>query len=76
MGMISALIAQTGSVHARSALFDLYGDHLRARGSQAPVSALVRLLAPVDIAVPASRFADCCLRADQPEAAPLSTGRD
>jgi len=55
--MISTLVAQTGSVHARSALFDLYGDHLRARGSQAPVSALVRLLAPLDIAAPAVRTA-------------------
>ncbi|MDN4172434.1 PaaX family transcriptional regulator C-terminal domain-containing protein [Nocardioides sp. SOB77] len=42
---------------ARSALFDLYGDHLRARGSQAPVAALVRLLAPVGIAAPAVRTA-------------------
>ena len=33
-------------MHARSALFDLYGDHLRGRGSQAPVAAIVRLLAP------------------------------
>jgi len=57
MVMISTLVAQTGSVHARSALFDLYGDHLRARGSQAPVSALVRLLAPLDIAAPAVRTA-------------------
>jgi len=55
--MISTLIAQTGGVHARSALFDLYGDHLRARGSQAPVSALVRLLAPVGIGAPAVRTA-------------------
>jgi phenylacetic acid degradation operon negative regulatory protein len=55
--MISTLVAQTGGVHARSALFDLYGDHLRARGSQAPVSALVRLLAPLDIAAPAVRTA-------------------
>ncbi|MDN4160246.1 PaaX family transcriptional regulator [Nocardioides abyssi] len=44
-------------MHARSALFDLYGDHLRARGSQAPVAALVRLLAPVGIAAPAVRTA-------------------
>ena len=33
-------------MHARSALFDVYGDHLRTRGSQAPVAAVVRLLAP------------------------------
>ena len=36
---------ETGIVHATSALFDLYGDHLRSRGSRAPVAALVRLLA-------------------------------
>jgi phenylacetic acid degradation operon negative regulatory protein len=44
-------------VHARSALFDLYGDHLRERGGQAPVAALVRLLAPLGIAPPAVRTA-------------------
>ena len=44
-------------MHARSALFDVYGDHLRARGSQAPVAALVRLLDPVGIAAPAVRTA-------------------
>ncbi|MBQ1068474.1 PaaX family transcriptional regulator, partial [Micromonospora sp. D75] len=33
-------------MQARSALFDLYGDHLRARGGRAPVAALVKLLAP------------------------------
>jgi len=44
-------------VHARSALFDLYGDHLRARGDRAPVSAVVRLLASLDIAAPAVRTA-------------------
>jgi phenylacetic acid degradation operon negative regulatory protein len=44
-------------VHARSALFDLYGDHLRARHDRAPVAALVRLLAPLDIAPPAVRTA-------------------
>ena len=45
------------AVNARSALFDLYGDHLRARGSQAPVAALVRLLAPLGITEPAVRTA-------------------
>lgn len=44
-------------MHARSALFDLYGDHLRSRGNQAPVAAIVRLLAPVGIAAPAVRTA-------------------
>lgn len=46
---------QTASVHARSALFDLYGDHLRTRGDRAPVAALVRLLAPLDVTAPAVR---------------------
>jgi len=44
-------------VQARSALFDLYGDHLRSRGGRAPVAALVRLLAPLGIAPPAVRTA-------------------
>jgi phenylacetic acid degradation operon negative regulatory protein len=44
-------------MRARSALFDVYGDHLRSRGDQAPVSALIRLLEPVGIAEPAVRTA-------------------
>ncbi|MEV6526838.1 PaaX family transcriptional regulator [Longispora sp. NPDC051575] len=44
-------------MQARSALFDLYGDHLRPRGGAAPVAALVRLLAPLGIAAPAVRTA-------------------
>jgi phenylacetic acid degradation operon negative regulatory protein len=44
-------------VNARSALFDLYGDHLARRGSEAPVAALVRLLAPLGITEPAVRTA-------------------
>ncbi len=44
-------------MHARSALFDLYGDHLRTRGDWAPVAAVVRMLAPLDIAAPAVRTA-------------------
>jgi phenylacetic acid degradation operon negative regulatory protein len=44
-------------MHARSALFDVYGDHLRGRGSQAPVAGLVRMLDPVGIAAPAVRTA-------------------
>ena len=48
---------QTPAVHARSALFDLYGDHLRAKGGRAPVAAIVRLLAALDIAAPAVRTA-------------------
>ncbi|HEY7144022.1 MAG TPA: PaaX family transcriptional regulator C-terminal domain-containing protein [Streptosporangiaceae bacterium] len=42
---------------ARSALFDLYGDHLRSRGARAPVAALVRLLNPLGISEPAVRTA-------------------
>jgi len=44
-------------VNARSALFDLYGDHLVARGGQAPVAALVRCLSALSIAAPAVRTA-------------------
>jgi phenylacetic acid degradation operon negative regulatory protein len=44
-------------VDARSALFDLYGDHLRSRGAAAPVAALVRLLGPLGITAPAVRTA-------------------
>ncbi|GAA3823097.1 PaaX family transcriptional regulator C-terminal domain-containing protein [Sphaerisporangium flaviroseum] len=44
-------------VNARAALFDLYGDHLRIRTGRASVAALVRLLAPLDIAAPAVRTA-------------------
>jgi len=44
-------------VNARSALFDVYGDHLLERGKQAPVAALVRLLAPLGISAPAVRTA-------------------
>jgi phenylacetic acid degradation operon negative regulatory protein len=44
-------------MQARSALFDLYGDHLRLHGGRAPVAALVRMLAPLDIGAPAVRTA-------------------
>lgn len=44
-------------MNARSALFDVYGDHLLSRGGQAPVAALVRLLAPMAISAPAVRTA-------------------
>jgi len=44
-------------MNARAALFDLYGDHLRTRHGRASVAALVRLLAPLDIAAPAVRTA-------------------
>ncbi|HYH35598.1 MAG TPA: PaaX family transcriptional regulator C-terminal domain-containing protein [Nocardioides sp.] len=44
-------------MHARSALFDIYGDHLRRRDSQATVAGLVQLLEPVGIQAPAVRTA-------------------
>ncbi len=44
-------------MHARSALFDLFGDHLRRRGGRAPVASLVRILAPLGVAAPAVRTA-------------------
>ncbi|WP_283135574.1 PaaX family transcriptional regulator [Rhizohabitans arisaemae] len=44
-------------MNARAALFDLYGDHLRPRGGRVSVAALVRLLAPLEIASPAVRTA-------------------
>jgi phenylacetic acid degradation operon negative regulatory protein len=44
-------------VHARSALFDLYGDHLIHRGGSAPVSALIKLLEPLGVRAPAVRTA-------------------
>jgi phenylacetic acid degradation operon negative regulatory protein len=56
-GILGAQLSHSLLVQARSALFDLYGDHLRSRGGQAPVAALVRLLAPVRIAAPAVRTA-------------------
>lgn len=44
-------------MNARSALFDLYGDHLMARGGVAPIAAVVQLMAPLDISAPAVRTA-------------------
>ncbi|WP_036490187.1 PaaX family transcriptional regulator [Nocardioides sp. CF8] len=44
-------------MHARSALFDVYGDHLGTHGHVAAVADLVRLLAPLGIAAPAVRTA-------------------
>jgi phenylacetic acid degradation operon negative regulatory protein len=70
-----APVGQTDRVHARSALFDLYGDHLGPRGGQAPVAALVRLLAPLDIAAPAVRTAvSRMVRQDWLEPVALSAG--
>ena len=44
-------------MHARSALFDVYGDHIRTRGGAAPIASLVRLLEPLGINPPAARTA-------------------
>lgn len=49
--------ATLGLVHARAALFDLYGDHLAERGHWAPISGIVRLLGAVDVAPAAVRTA-------------------
>ena len=59
---MSGVMGTTGAgrlrtMHARSALFDVYGDHLRTRGHRAAVADLVRLLAPIGIAAPAVRTA-------------------
>ncbi len=44
-------------MNARSALFDVYGDHLRSRGGVAPVAGLVTMMAPLGISAPAVRTA-------------------
>lgn len=44
-------------MHARSALFDVFGDHLRTRGHRASVAGLVRLLDPLGVQAPAVRTA-------------------
>ena len=44
-------------MHARSALFDVYGDYLRRWGHPVPVATLVALLEPVEINAPAVRTA-------------------
>jgi len=44
-------------VRARSALFDVYGGYLRARGGSAAIAALVRLLEPLGFGAPAIRTA-------------------
>ncbi|HET6728460.1 MAG TPA: hypothetical protein VFG96_03515, partial [Jiangellaceae bacterium] len=44
-------------MNARSAMFDLYGDHLRSRGGRARVASLVTLLAPLGVSAPAVRTA-------------------
>lgn len=48
---------QNGAMHARSAVLDVYGDLLAARGHRTTVAGLVRLLAPVGISGPAVRTA-------------------
>lgn len=44
-------------MHARSAVFNVYGDLLADRGHRSTVAGLVRLLAPVGITAPAVRTA-------------------
>ncbi len=44
-------------MNARSALFDVFGDHLRHRDGSAPVASLVRLLEPLDVSPAAVRTA-------------------
>lgn len=48
---------QTRTVHARSAVFDLYGDHLAPHGYWAPISGVITLLGSCGIAAPATRTA-------------------
>ncbi len=65
----------TVRVQARSALFDVYGDHLRRRGGAAPVAALIRLLGALDIAAPAVRTAvSRMVRQDWLEPVPTGDG--
>lgn len=44
-------------MHARSAVVDLYGDHLPAHGWWAPVASIVRLTGTVGVQAPATRTA-------------------
>lgn len=44
-------------MHARAAVFDLYGDHLSRRDGWAPIASVVRLLGAVDIRPEAVRTA-------------------
>ncbi len=44
-------------MQARSALFDVYGDHVTRRGGWAPVAGLVKVLSALGIAAPATRTA-------------------
>jgi phenylacetic acid degradation operon negative regulatory protein len=54
---IGRLRCEADLVNARSALFDLYGDHLRDRGGRAPIAAVVKMLSSLGIAGPAVRTA-------------------
>jgi phenylacetic acid degradation operon negative regulatory protein len=54
---IGRLRCEADLVNARSALFDLYGDHLRDRGGRAPIAAVVKMLSALGIAAPAVRTA-------------------
>jgi phenylacetic acid degradation operon negative regulatory protein len=54
---IGGVRCEAGLVNARSALFDLYGDHLRDRGGQAPIATLVKLMSALDVTAPAVRTA-------------------
>jgi phenylacetic acid degradation operon negative regulatory protein len=53
----AALLSDSDVVRARSALFDVYGGYLRARGGAAAIAALVRLLEPLGFGAPAIRTA-------------------
>lgn len=48
---------QTEAVRARSAVFDVYGDHLAARDYWAPISGVITLLQACQITPPATRTA-------------------
>jgi phenylacetic acid degradation operon negative regulatory protein len=50
-------LTDSTAVRARSALFDVYGGYLRARGGSAAIAALVRLLEPLGFGAPAIRTA-------------------
>lgn len=50
-------LTDSNIVRARSALFDVYGSYLRARGGAAAIAALVRLLEPLGFEAPAIRTA-------------------
>lgn len=44
-------------MRARSAIFDLYGDHLHRRGYRAPIAGTIRVLDALGVAAPAVRTA-------------------